>query len=95
MSNNVSTSHFYPTVDLPTVEEIRRWNRDKVRRFLQGKKNELNLQGSIIDKMYDNGVNGKVFLALTQIDLQSFGLLPESAKSVENLTRKIYRGMYV
>lgn len=79
-------------VNLP-IEEIKGWSRNGVELFLRGKKNELNLQGSDIDKMYNNEINGKIFLTLTRNDLQSIGLPLGPAKSVENLIKEINIGI--
>lgn len=81
--------------NLLTVEEINRWDRDRVKRFLQEKKAELGLEENIIDVIYDQEVSGKAFLRLNEEQLTRnpgpFRLKYGPASAIAKLVKQIKR----
>ena len=95
MSNNVasaSTSTSALSASLPTVEEINGWKRDRVKEFLQEKKESLDLDDGEIDKIYNQKVKGNTFLELTRDDLLSIGITLGPAKEIGKLISQIQEG---
>jgi hypothetical protein len=85
-----------PTASLPTVEEINGWDRDRVKRFLQEKRAELELGGNVIDVIYDQEVSGKAFLRLNEEQLTRdpgpFRLKYGPASAIAELVKQIQGG---
>ncbi len=96
MSDNVastSTSTSAPTAGLPTVEEINGWSRDRVKRFLQERRADLELENEDIDEMYNQKVlKGSTFLELTREDLLSIKIPLGTAKEILKFISKIKGG---
>ncbi|CAI2180787.1 10100_t:CDS:2, partial [Funneliformis geosporum] len=90
---NTSTSTSAPTASLPTVEEINGWDRDRVKRFLQAKSTELELEENDIDIIYSKKVSGKAFLRLTEEQLTrvpgTFQLDYTPASAIAELVKQI------
>ena len=80
------------SASLPTVEEINGWDRDRVKRFLQEKKDRLDLDDIEIDKIYNNKVDGNTFLELTREDLLSIGITLKPTKEIGKLISQIRGG---
>ena len=91
MSHSIANTSA-PTARLPTVEEINGWNRDRVKGFLQEKKDRLDLDDTEIDKIYNNKVDGNTFLELTRDDLLSIGIALKPAKEIGKLISQIRGG---
>ena len=90
-------SNFKQTVmsntPLPSVEEVNKWKRNDVTKFLQDKKEELDLDNEDIDIFQKKKVAGRDFLSLTLETLtQKDGLFVLSygpAKRITSLVNDI------
>ena len=78
---------------LPSVEEVNKWKRNDVTKFLQDKKEELDLDNEDIDIFQKKKVAGRDFLSLTLETLtQKDGLFVLSygpAERISSLINKI------
>ncbi|RHZ78561.1 hypothetical protein Glove_161g56 [Diversispora epigaea] len=93
MSFNVAgSSTSVPVIpDLPTVEEVRGFNAEKLNRFLKGRLNNID---SHIDTLTAQEVDGEAFLELTSDDLTKLGILLGPVKKILRLINGI-QGEYI
>nr|CAG8539689.1 10938_t:CDS:2 [Entrophospora candida] len=81
---------------LPSVEEVNKWKRNNVTKFLQDKKEELDLDDEDINIIKNNKVAGSDFLSLTlEMLTQKDGLFALSygpAKRISDLVKDIKGG---
>ena len=80
-------------IPLPSVEEVNKWKQNDVTKFLQDKKEELDLDDKHIEVIKDQEVAGRDFLSLTLETLtQKDGLFVLSygpAKRITSLVNDI------
>ena len=86
-------SNFKQTVmsntPLPSVEEVNKWKRNDVTKFLQDKKEELDLDNEDIDIFQKKKVAGRVFLELNVDELEKWGMESGPAKGIVGLVKEI------
>jgi hypothetical protein len=91
MSFNVASSSG-TTSNLPTIEQVKAWNQDDVKTFLQGNRTSLDLKDEDIDKIYIQRVKGSTFLDFTAVDFERWGVPGSPAKEIEKLINEIKGG---
>ncbi|CAJ0644343.1 4612_t:CDS:2 [Entrophospora sp. SA101] len=74
---------------LPSVEEVNKWKRNDVTKFLQDKKEELDLDDEDIDIIKRNRVAGRAFLEVDVNKLMQDGLKRGPAEAIAGLVRDI------
>ncbi|CAG8604009.1 2397_t:CDS:2, partial [Acaulospora morrowiae] len=89
MSNNIaSTSTSAPTAGLSTVE-INEWSRNRVKEFLQERRAELDLEDEDINIIYNQRVRGDIFLKLTEVTLERWGIPGGPAIAITELVKQV------
>ncbi|CAJ0887474.1 12735_t:CDS:2 [Entrophospora sp. SA101] len=74
---------------LPSVEEVNKWKQNDVTKFLQDKKEELDLDNENIDIIKRNRVAGRAFLEVDVNKLMQDGLKRGPAEAIAGLVRDI------
>ena len=69
----------------PSVEVIKKWKRNDVTKFLNTRKESLDLDDEDIEKITNQKVSGQAFLDLTLDELRSIGLPLGPAKAIARL----------
>ncbi|CAG8705019.1 6165_t:CDS:2, partial [Acaulospora morrowiae] len=92
MSDNITSTS---TADLPTVEEINGWSRDRVKEFLQERRAELNLEDEDINIIYNQRVRGDIFPKLTEVTLERWGIPGGPAIAIAELVKRVKREQYI
>jgi len=87
-----STKDREVTSTTPSVEEIKKWKRADVIKFLQEKKEELDIDDKHIEVIKDQEVAGQAFLLLTEENLMHDGLPRGPAKSIAYLIETLKGG---
>ncbi|KAF0510058.1 nyn domain-containing protein [Gigaspora margarita] len=73
----------------PSVEEIKKWKKEQVIKFLESKKDELELEEVDINIINRNRISGSAFLLLTDEKLRNIGLSLGPAITVAHLVKEI------
>ncbi|RHZ88573.1 hypothetical protein Glove_22g85 [Diversispora epigaea] len=74
---------------LPTVEQVRSWNRENIIAFLQNKKDSLDLEDRDINIIYNQRVKGSTFLDCTAAAFERWGIPGGPAIAIEKLINEI------
>ncbi len=74
---------------LPSVEEVNKWKRNDVTKFLQDKKEELDLDDEDINIIKNNKVAGRDFLELNVDKLEKWGMKGGPAERITSLVNNI------
>ena len=74
---------------LPSVEEVNKWKRNDVTKFLQDKKGELDLDNDDIDIFQKKKVAGRDFLELNVDKLEKWGMESGPAERITSLVNNI------
>ncbi|RIA79930.1 hypothetical protein C1645_839614 [Glomus cerebriforme] len=87
--DGIQTTEVIQPASVVTVEEIMKWNRADVIKYLENKK-ELDLDKYDIEIIRKNGkFTGRIFLNLSYNELKSIGLAIGPAKEIADLIRKL------
>jgi len=84
-----STKDREVTSTTPSVEEIKKWKRADVIKFLQEKKEELDIDDKHIEVIKDQEVAGSDFLLLSEEKLRSIGMSLGPATRIAELAKEI------
>ena len=76
-------------IPLPSVEEVNKWKQNDVTKFLQDKKEELDLYDKHIEVIKDQEVAGRDFLELNVDKLEKWGMKGGPAERITSLVNNI------